>query len=183
MSLINNLTDKLDEMLSIFEGVFGFNEAVVAVDKLIYDALSDVICKELNIDKPYIRVKDMKPNHYGEYNPNNNCISLNKLLSPTSYMLIGEDDKALEHMSTLAHELRHVYQHKYNASILDNYIEEILLEMRKMNYPTQIEFRFTGGGALKYREIFERRFNAYISDFAVWENVRGLYLLSEVVWK
>ena len=124
MSLINNLTDKLDEMLSIFEGVFGFNEAVVAVDKLIYDALSDVICKELNIDKPYIRVKDMKPNHYGEYNPNNNCISLNKLLSPTSYMLIGEDDKALEHMSTLAHELRHVYQHKYNASILDNYVDD-----------------------------------------------------------
>lgn len=67
--------------------------------------------------------------------------------------------------------------------VLDNYIEEMVLEMRKMNYPTQIEFRFTGGGALKYREIFERRFNAYISDFAVWENVRGLYLLSEVVWK
>ena len=72
MSLINNLTDKLDEMLSIFEGVFGFNEAVVAVDKLIYDALSDVICKELNIDKPYISVKDMTPNHYGQYNHNNN---------------------------------------------------------------------------------------------------------------
>lgn len=67
--------------------------------------------------------------------------------------------------------------------VLDNYIEEMVLEMRKMNYPTQIEFRFTGGGALKYREMFERRFNAYISDNAVWENVRGLYLLSEVIWK
>lgn len=161
MSLINNLTDKLDEMLSIFEGVFGFNEAVVAVDKLIYDTLSDVICKELNIDKPYIRVKDMKPNHYGEYNPNNNCISLNKLLSPTSYMLIGEDDKALEHMSTLAHELRHVYQHKYNASILDNYVDDYVNNYKEYReQPSEVDAReYQHDWCTNKKDIFEYLLN------------------------
>ncbi|PHV72205.1 hypothetical protein CS063_01650 [Sporanaerobium hydrogeniformans] len=72
---------------------------------------------------------------------------------------------------------------KVTDKVLENYIEELNLEFRKMNYPTQLDFRFTGGGALKFRELFKNYFKAFISDYAVWENVRGLYLLSQVVWK
>lgn len=67
--------------------------------------------------------------------------------------------------------------------VLENYIEELKLELRKMNYPTQLDFRLTGGGTLKFRGLFEKYFKAFISDYEVWENVRGLYLFSKVVWK
>lgn len=69
------------------------------------------------------------------------------------------------------------------SQILEEYIDEIQLELRKMNYPSKLEYRFTGGGALKFKALFKESFNAYIHEEAVWENVRGLYLLSQVVWK
>ena len=81
------------------------------------------------------------------------------------------------------------YQIKYLLNdngvnkVLEEYMEEIRLEIRKMNYPTRLDFRFTGGGSLKFKNIFEKYFNAFISNDAVWENVRGLYLLSQVVWR
>ena len=69
------------------------------------------------------------------------------------------------------------------SKVLEEYMEEIRLEIRKMNYPTKLDFRFTGGGSLKFKNMFEQYFNAFISNDAVWENVRGLYLLSQVVWR
>ncbi len=82
------------------------------------------------------------------------------------------------------------YQIKYLAdkpqcmNVIREYIREIRQELKKMNYPTDIEYRFTGGGALKYSTVFKADFiDAYLSQDAVWENVRGLYLLSQVVWR
>ncbi len=80
------------------------------------------------------------------------------------------------------YQLKYLKDNEVVKAVLEGYAEDIKQEMRKMSYPSKLEFRFTGGGALKYRELFEKHFNAYISNSAVWENVRGLYLLSEVIW-
>lgn len=66
--------------------------------------------------------------------------------------------------------------------IIDCYIDELKEELRKLEYPTNIEYRCTGGGAIKYGNIFKETFNAYISQDAVWENVRGLYMMGKVIW-
>lgn len=81
------------------------------------------------------------------------------------------------------YQIKYLLNTNQVSKILEEYVEEIWLEIRKMNYPSKIDFRFTGGGALKFREVLEKSFNAYINDEAVWENVRGLHLLSQVVWK
>nr|DAT81672.1 MAG TPA: hypothetical protein [Caudoviricetes sp.] len=82
------------------------------------------------------------------------------------------------------------YQIKYLVdkpvcmNAIREYFKELKQELKKMNYPTNIQYRFTGGGALKYQVLFKGNFkNSYLSQDAVWENVRGLYLLSEVIWK
>lgn len=67
-------------------------------------------------------------------------------------------------------------------TVLEEYIADLRQELRKMNYPSTIEYRFTGGGALKFHSLFKQHFNCFISKDAVWENVRGLYLMSKVVW-
>lgn len=82
------------------------------------------------------------------------------------------------------YQLKYLTDKPQHKKVIEIYVSEIKQELRKMNYPTNIEYRFTGGGALKYRDVFKSNFNdAYISENAVWENVRGLYLLSEVIWK
>ena len=82
------------------------------------------------------------------------------------------------------------YQIKYLVdkpqcmNTIREYFKELKQELKKMNYPTDIQYRFTGGGAVKYSVLFKGNFkNSYLSQDSVWENVRGLYLLSEVIWK
>lgn len=82
------------------------------------------------------------------------------------------------------------YQIKYLVdkpqcmNTIREYFKELKQELKKMNYPTDIQYRFTGGGAVKYSVLFKGNFrNSYLSQDAVWENVRGLYLLSEVLWR
>lgn len=97
--------------------------AVISIDRLIYDILSKIITKELNIDMPNISIKELDPNEWGQYRRDNDTVVLNILLSPASYILTDKLGEALKHISTLAHELRHKYQYEYNESILDNYIQ------------------------------------------------------------
>ncbi len=53
-----------------------------------------------------------------------------------------------------------------------------------MEYPSNIQFRCTGGGSVRFNTIFKEYFkDVYISQDAIWENVRGLHLMSKVVWK
>lgn len=81
------------------------------------------------------------------------------------------------------YQIKYLLNDNRVSKVLEEYVEEIRLEIRKMSYPTRLDFRFTGGGSLKFKNIFEKYFNSFISNDAVWENVRGLYLLSQVVWR
>lgn len=82
------------------------------------------------------------------------------------------------------YQLKYLVDKPQYNKVIEEYVVEIKQELKKMSYPTEIQYRFTGGGALKYSNILRTNFNnAYISENAVFENVRGLYLLSEVVWK
>lgn len=78
------------------------------------------------------------------------------------------------------------YQVKYLAQteaqeVVEEYIEELKSFFKRSGYPTNIEYRFIGGGALTYKDTFEKHFNAYISDDAIWENVYGLKKLGEML--
>ena len=69
-------------------------------------------------------------------------------------------------------------------TVITEYVQEIKQSLKKMEYPSNIQFRCTGGGALRFNTIFKGYFkDAYISQDAIWENVRGLHLMGKVVWK
>lgn len=82
------------------------------------------------------------------------------------------------------------YQIKYMGdkpqvmSVIRDYIREIKQELKKAQYPTSMDYRLTGGGAAKHSVILKRHFNgAYVCQDAIWENVRGLWLLGSVICK
>lgn len=82
------------------------------------------------------------------------------------------------------YQLKYLTDKPQYKKVIDEYVAEIKQELKKMNYPTNIQYRFTGGGSIRYANVFRESFNdAYLTQDAVWENVRGLYLLSEVIWK
>ena len=71
---------------------------------------------------------------------------------------------------------------QYADKVLDEYIQELKTEFRKANYPSNIKYRFIGGGAQDYKEIWQKHFdNAYISNQAIWENVLGLRQLGMIM--
>ncbi len=67
-------------------------------------------------------------------------------------------------------------------TVVNQYVEEIKQELKKLEYPTNIQFRCTGGGAIRFYDVFKKCFNAYIHQDSIWENVRGLHLMGQVVW-
>ncbi len=82
------------------------------------------------------------------------------------------------------YQLKYLIDNPQCQNVIDEYVTKIKHELKKMNYPTNIQYRFTGGGSIKYANVFRESFdNAYLIQDAIWENVRGLYLLSEVIWK
>lgn len=83
-----------------------------------------------------------------------------------------------------SYQIKYLIDKPQCMNTIREYFKELKQELKKMNYPTSIEYRLTGGGSTKYHVLFGGNFkNSYISQDAVWENVRGLYLLSEVIWK
>ena len=68
-------------------------------------------------------------------------------------------------------------------TVIKEYMNEIQQELKKHNYPTNIQIRFIGGGALLFKEELEKAFpNCYINVDAQWSNVRGLYKFGEVIF-
>lgn len=67
--------------------------------------------------------------------------------------------------------------------VIENYIQEMKQELKKKGYPTSIGYRCTGGGALKLHDYLTSHLSAYISNDAVWENVRGLHVVGSVMFR
>lgn len=118
------------------------DDASTNIDCKMYKLIARQVAKELNIEIPRIIVVDnMDSRDHGYYDDNSNTIGLNRLLSPAAYIMLGEVETAMEHMSTLVHELRHKYQWTYTPSILDNYVSpDENIEAYK-NHPSEIDAR------------------------------------------
>lgn len=68
--------------------------------------------------------------------------------------------------------------------VVHDYIQEIKQSLKKAQYPTDVQIRCTGGGSVSYSEVLNKSFNnTYTSSHAIWENVRGLWLLGSVLCK
>lgn len=117
MNMINYKLEKLEEL------GMTTSTAAIAIDRTIYDIIADEICKELKIEKPMITVRELNSNEYGRYEEEKDKVTLNILLAPSTYIMLGEIDTAIRHITTLAHELRHKYQFAQNKHIFDNYIQ------------------------------------------------------------
>lgn len=63
------------------------------------------------------------------------------------------------------------------------HLEEVRQTLKKKGYPTNIEYRFVGGGALRLEQYLLNFFGGYISEEALWENALGQYALAKAVWK
>ena len=138
-ALYNLVWDKVEELV---EHGLDSDDASTNIDYKIYKLIARQIAKELNIEIPRIIVVDnMDSRDYGYYDNDTNTIALNRLLSPAAYIMLGEVETAMEHMSTLVHELRHKYQWTYNPSILDNYVSPDEDMEAYKNHPSEIDAR------------------------------------------
>ena len=94
--------------------------------------------------------------------------------------------KALEQSNLcVVHEkqIKYMKDTTQYQTVIKEYMNEIQQELKKHNYPTNIQIRFIGGGALLFKEELEKAFpNCYINVDAQWSNVRGLYKFGEVIF-
>ena len=117
-------------------------ESAIKIDSKIYTLIARQTAKKLNIEIPRIViVENMNSKDYGYYDNDNNTIALNMLLSPSSYIMIGEVKTAMEHISTLVHELRHKYQLTYNRNILINYVSPDEDIKKYKQHPSEVDAR------------------------------------------
>lgn len=141
--LINTLYNMVWDMEEeLIEHGLNSDDASTNIDCKMYKLIARQIAKELNIEIPRIIVVDnMDSRDHGYYDNDTDTIALNRLLSPAAYIMLGEVETAMEHMSTLVHELRHKYQWTYTPSILDNYVSpEEDIDAYK-NHPSEIDAR------------------------------------------
>lgn len=88
--------------------------------------------------------------------------------------------KALEQNSLCnvpSYQIKYLTQSHEAMNVLREYVKEIKQSLKKANYPTHIDYRLTGGGSLEYQTFLKAQFNAYLSQDAIWENVRGLHIV------
>lgn len=120
--------------------------------------LAHKVGKQLELDKiPDISIFEDEDGPYGNYNPENNMVNLNR-----KYF-----DDPCELANTLTHELRHAFQ-KYRAEILDTW-EDALYKVNLDNYISPLPL--PGGGWLfftdyqdQYVEVDARRFANLFSE-------------------
>lgn len=94
--------------------------------------------------------------------------------------------KALEQNSLCnvpSYQIKYLTQSHEAMDVLRDYVKEIKQNLKKANYPTNIEYRLTGGGSLQYQVFLKAQFNAYLSQDAIWENVRGLDIVGRMLYE
>lgn len=72
-------------------------------------------------------------------------------------------------------EIKYMLKDQLVRPVLEEYSHEISQELKRAKYPSHCQYRCTGGGAITFKDLFELKFNAFISEAALFENVRGLY--------
>lgn len=94
--------------------------------------------------------------------------------------------KALEQSSLcVIHEqqIKYMKESIEYQIIIKEYMDELHQELKKHDYPTNVQIRFIGGGALLFKEELQKAFlNCYVNEDAQWSNVRGLYKFGEVMF-
>ena len=103
-----------------------------------------------------------------------------------SIILSNRIKKALEQdRLCVIHENQIKYMIKDNIAktVLNDYSEEIKNELRKHDYPTGVQIRCTGGGAVTYKDLFKEKFNADIGENAIFENALGMYAVGLRYWR
>lgn len=88
-------------------------------------------------------------------------------------------------LSTIAgdYQIKYLLNKPQIKNVTESYIDEIKQLLKRNKYPTEVCYRFTGGGALSYSDLFYKSFsNLYISKDALFENVRGLYNFGGVMF-
>lgn len=71
---------------------------------------------------------------------------------------------------------------KVIAEEIEKHFEEIDQAIKKKGYPSRIQQRFTGGGALRLKKYIMDVLHGYIGKDPVWENAQGQFMLGSVVW-
>lgn len=79
-------------------------------------------------------------------------------------------------------QIKYMINDSVAKSVLNDYANEIKNELRKHDYPTGIEIRCTGGGAITYCDLFKEKFEAHISENAILENAMGMYAVGIQYW-
>lgn len=82
-----------------------------------------------------------------------------------------------------SYQIKYLTKSNEAMKVLGDYIKEIKQNLKKANYPTNIDYRLTGGGSLKYQTLLQEHFNAYLSQDAIWENVRGLHIVGGMLYE
>ena len=79
-------------------------------------------------------------------------------------------------------QIKYMMNDNITKSVLTAYSEEIKNELRKHDYPTGVQIRCTGGGAITYKDLFKEKFNANIGKDAILENAIGMYAVGLQYW-
>ena len=79
-------------------------------------------------------------------------------------------------------QIKYMMNDNITKSVLTAYSEEIKNELRKHDYPTGVQIRCAGGGAITYKDLFKEKFNADISEDAILENAIGMYAVGLQYW-
>ena len=72
-------------------------------------------------------------------------------------------------------QIKYMFDNPTVDNIVDDYIEEIKLEISKKQIPTNIDCFVTGGGSIKISNKLIQNFSAKISENPIYDNVLGLW--------
>ena len=136
------ISNQLYSILETFNGEtwkpLDINERILAIRELV-----KALGNELGLEKsPEVIVTDFEDDEYGSYDVKNNTISLNG-----KYL-----DNAPELVNTIAHEMRHAYQHR-RADVQETW-EDQLYNANFENYISPVPL--PGGGRLFYTDYMDQ---------------------------
>lgn len=127
LPLVNKVARAQQALVKVYKGVWAMIDDGLQEDDIneyLFDIIGRAAAKEFKTWKPIIQVERREDNTAGSYNHAEGRIKVNtRLINPADAILDGDFLGAINCLSTVVHEMKHLQQWIYRPSIFDDYID------------------------------------------------------------
>lgn len=145
LPLVNKIARAQQALVKVYQGVWNMIDDGLQeddVNEYLFDIIGRAAAREFKTWKPIIEIERRGDNTAGSYNHAEGRIKINtRLIDPAVAILDGDFLGAINCLSTVVHEMKHLEQWIYRPHIFDSYVDAMDDYDGYRNHISEVEAR------------------------------------------